>query len=320
MYADRYGNQMPDSDIVEISIGNKLQIYQKFLIYVQGLPQKNWETPLQASTFYTIWKKRLRNIKVPRSTSFTKCDTCCKFKDRLSQIGSTYANRAKWVAEFDCHLDQQMEERKQYYRNREHARTHPEEAWCLMVDGMAQHATNVPSFPVKPKSLFGKQTYDLHVIGVMFHGAAQNQVYVHDSSVPTGPSNTIQCIWNAIVEQSKVQKLPPVLYLQLDNTASDNKNHHVFEFAAWLVEEGYFQDVFFLFKTFSHLTHTLFSQVKIGFMMVGHTHDDVDQMFGCFSRGFKWKDHPLFTMDDMLEILRANFSCLIGRVSWILFP
>ena len=43
-----------------------------------------------------------------------------------------------------------------------------------MVDGMAQHATNVPSFPVKPKGLFGKQTYDLHVIGVMFHGAAQN--------------------------------------------------------------------------------------------------------------------------------------------------
>ena len=126
-----------------------------------------------------------------------------------------------------------------------------------MIDGMAQHVTNVPSFPQKPKSLFSKQTYDLHVLGVMFHGAASPHVYVHDSSVPTGPNNTIQCIWNAVSEQSKVQKLPPILYLQLDNTASDNKNHHVLEFAAWLVEEGYFQEVIFTSKIFSHLTQDL---------------------------------------------------------------
>ena len=116
---------------------------------------------------------------------------------------------------------------------------------------MVQHLTNVPAFTVKSKSLFGKQTYDLHIIGVMFHGAKQPYVYVHDSSVPTGPNNTIQCIWNALFEQSKVQRLPPILYIQLDNTASDNKNHHVLEFASWLVEEAYFQEVIFTSQTFS---------------------------------------------------------------------
>ena len=251
MYAGRYGNRMPDSDIIEISAGNKLQIYLKFKVHLEGLPQKHWKDPISKSSFYRIWNNHLHNIKIPKTTSFTKCNTCCTFKWNLGQIGTTYAQRAAWVAEFDQHLDQQMLERKQYYSNREHARSFPDEAWCLMVDGIAQHLTNVPAFTTNSKSLFGKQTYDLHIIGVMFHGAKQPYVYVHDSSVPTGPNNTIQCIWNALFEQSKIQRLPPILYIQLDNTASDNKNHHVLEFASWLVEEAYFQEVIFTSQTFS---------------------------------------------------------------------
>ena len=248
-YAERYGNRMPHRDKIQISVGSKFQIYEKFKFYIDGLGTH--KKPISLSTFYKLWPKHIENPKV---NAFTKCDNCCVFKNNLGLSGVSYKQRARWMADFDNHLDAQMLERKEYYRRRVHANTRPEEAWCLMVDGMAQYITNVPQFPMNdPKAMFSKKRYDLHVLGVMFHGSSQPQVFVHDSSVATGPNNTIQCIWNAILHRSKTHKLPPLLYIQLDNTASDNKNHHVLEFAAWLVEEGYFEEVIFLTKIFLHL-------------------------------------------------------------------
>jgi hypothetical protein len=49
--------------------------------------------------------------------------------------------------------------------------------------------------------------------------------------------------------------LPPVLYLQLDNTARENKNKFVMTFLALLVERG------------------VFEKIKVNFLLVGHTHE-----------------------------------------------
>ena len=92
--------------------------------------------------------------------------------------------------------------------------------------------------------MFGAKKLDLHVMGVMCHGKTAPRVFIHDSSVPGGPNLTIECIWKTIQDVGE-GKLPPILYIQLDNTSSDNKNHHVLEFASWLVENGYFEKVGF---------------------------------------------------------------------------
>ena len=49
--------------------------------------------------------------------------------------------------------------------------------------------------------------------------------------------------------------LPPVLYLQLDNTARENKNKFVMTFLALLVERG------------------VFETIKVNFLLVGHSHE-----------------------------------------------
>ena len=41
----------------------------------------------------------------------------------------------------------------------------------------------------------------------------------------------------------KRDALPPVLYLQLDNTARENKNQYVMAFLAYLVQAGIFSEV-----------------------------------------------------------------------------
>jgi hypothetical protein len=58
---------------------------------------------------------------------------------------------------------------------------------------------------------------------------------------------------------------PTTLYLQADNCSSQNKNKYLFAFIAVLLFNGWFTDVHF------------------NFLSVGHTHDDVDAMFGIFA-------------------------------------
>ena len=55
-----------------------------------------------------------------------------------------------------------------------------------------------------------------------------------------------------------------MLYLQLDN-AADNKNRYLLAFCALLVHTN------------------VFRKVKISFLMVGHTHEDVEQVFSRIS-------------------------------------
>jgi hypothetical protein len=59
--------------------------------------------------------------------------------------------------------------------------------------------------------------------------------------------------------------LPPNLNVHMDNVAWDNKNWFVFCFWSLLVPKGIFREVY------------------VNFMLVGHTHDDIDALFGRWS-------------------------------------
>jgi hypothetical protein len=59
--------------------------------------------------------------------------------------------------------------------------------------------------------------------------------------------------------------IPKKLLLQLDNTTKQNKSKFLFGYLAFLLLRG----------TFDH--------VLVSFLPVGHTHEDIDQMFSRFS-------------------------------------
>ena len=54
--------------------------------------------------------------------------------------------------------------------------------------------------------------------------------------------------------------------MQLDNTTKDNKNNTVFAFLSWPVQSGNF------------------NKVTVSFLPVGHTHEDIDALFGVIVR------------------------------------
>lgn len=75
--------------------------------------------------------------------------------------------------------------------------------------------------------------------GAIVHGYGTSvfieaHTWPHDSNL----------VLNILMELLKTREfLPEVLYLQLDNTARENKNKYVLAFLALLVEEGIFSEV-----------------------------------------------------------------------------
>ena len=82
------------------------------------------------------------------------------------------------------------------------------------------------------------------------------------------------------------QKLPENLLLQLDNCAGEKKNRYLFAYLSLLVARG-------VFKT-----------VQLGFLMVGHTHEDIDAMFSRFSE--KLRVAQTYTLPHLMDTLRTS--------------
>ena len=66
--------------------------------------------------------------------------------------------------------------------------------------------------------------------------------------------------------------LPKKLFLQLDNLAKDNKNGYVMAFCSLLT------------------TKRVFKEVTVGFLIVSHTHEDIDAHFSYLSKLLKMKN------------------------------
>ena len=82
--------------------------------------------------------------------------------------------------------------------------------------------------------------------------------------------------------------LPRTLYIQLDNTTRENKNQTFLAYLCMLVDKG------------------IFDKIKVGFLLVGHTHDQIDQMFSTFSRRLGRND--AFTLEEMMSIVKESYT------------
>lgn len=64
------------------------------------------------------------------------------------------------------------------------------------------------------------------------------------------------------IDPVPAKPLPPILQMQLDNATRDNKDRYVFSFFSLLVQKG------------------IFCEIYINFLLVGHSHEDIDAFFG----------------------------------------
>ena len=94
-------------------------------------------------------------------------------------------------------------------------------------------------------------------------------------------------------EQVLAKPLPPVLNLQLDNDSRDNKNRFVFALYLFLTNQSVFQEIY------------------INFLIIGHTHNDIDAPYDKWSYKLREIDYPI------LPLLMKSF---MDMESWHVIP
>ncbi len=206
-----------------------------------------------------------------QSSLFSKCDICVRFaserlkvvgdKSRREQLSTEYKQHLDLV-EYACHLwiNYKMHKINYVYKIMHmhfcvltdlsvastitivrSLEASPQSTWLhVMIDGMDQNKTNVPHITQQTKSSQNLWRLRTHLTGALIHTKSEKGKlafaffdllqWPHDSNL------TITVLTSILTQlQSKLGTIPPILYLQLDNTARENKNKYVFSFLALLV-------------------------------------------------------------------------------------
>ena len=254
------------------------------------------------------------NAKKP-GDNFAQCAKCDRFKTlRRTAI---LPLKQKWDRLMKKHLLKARAHQDHYYVNQLRSTLYPHECLTIMHDKMDHAKTASPVFSYKSKQLDGLTKLPVSVTGMIAHGHGDVRyahygldIFLHDSNYIVGSiARLLQDverppkyssrklftdagsapIFRAVLQGSDIctsslrvapevpipaTPLPPVLNVQMDNATGDNKNRYVFVFWSLLVAKHIFHEVY------------------VSFMLVGHTHDDIDALFGRWSMQLKKENFP----------------------------
>lgn len=184
--------------------------------------------------------------------------------------------------------EQQSTERQKLAKHKKKCLEHKDDYLGLVIDGMDQKKTLVPHFLRAPKNLKEENFVQLHVVGALiFNGVMTSKVFINLPNLHNNPNLTITVIQKILCEWQG--ELPGTLYVQLDNTATrENKNQVLLAYLSMLVHQK------------------VFKKVKLGFLLVGHTHDQIDQMFSRFS--VKLAKKSAFDLNDICKLLKEAYE------------
>lgn len=246
----------------------------------------NGET-ISMSSFRRMWRIKYPHVQVPPFSRFSKCYHCWEYKCAME--GTTNADARIRIKElFMLHMRNQMEERRHYWIFKRSCYISPELYMCIIVDGMDQNTTMVPRMRQTVKNI-EHRFVKTHLCGALVHGIGLycdvwfGAHHKHDSNQVV---STLLYVIGDVLRRKGF--LPPTLRIQADNCTRENKNIYMFALCATLVGLGFFQEV------------------ELSFLIVGHTHEDIDQRFSCISNTLKRTD--VDSLKEMLSLIERGTS------------
>lgn len=185
------------------------------------------------------------------------------------------------------HLEAIRSERLEYKKNGDSAKLQPERYCSIILDGAGQPAVGLPHFKVCIKEERG-HLLKMKLIGLLEHGVLnQLSPFAMTEEIETRANHVIETIHRSVIHEADQQVLPPTLYVQLDNCSRENKNLFMFLYLE------------------SHVAWSVFEEVIVSFLLVGHTDEDIDQTFSRTSNILCLFDS--ITLQDLPSALRAAY-------------
>ena len=274
-YVTAHGCQMPDSDHIHIDNVPWQEIHNEYF-----LDTKDTIIPLQIGRFRGVWKKGFPNVKKRRRKPFGECAECAGFKAQLEEERRDPEQRKITMQKYLEHIAHQKGERLGYYRRR--AKGKRGRCISLIMDGMDQSKTDLPHTKTSLKS--DGNMVETKITGVLVHGRNFN-CYVSEPQVKHDTNLSLTCLHDTLMDE--VANSPAdTLYVQVDG-GPENKNQWVIAYFVLLICLGIFQ------------------KIKMCFLPVGHTHEDIDQGFSCIARHLRHVN--AYTFAQLVKCVQESF-------------
>ena len=218
---------------------------------------------------------------------FKSCDICDVLK-ASQRAAPTEAEKLEAEVLLRAHNILQTAERGQYSLHKNKARTHPEVYISIAMDEIDKDKSGIPIVNTKTGGQQKLPSWGIHATGVIVHGPKGfTKVYTWYDEFPHEANVTMECLLRTLEDfQERNGFLPSKLYIQFDN-AKNNKCNAMLRLLALMVEVG------------------LFQKIKLCFLLVGHTHNDVDQFFSLFTRMCGAYGCEIYTLPDLHKFIRS---------------
>ena len=208
--------------------------------------------------------------------------------------------KADKAVEWRAHLQRQYMDRSLYMQCRRFSRLKTFGLVTIIIDAMDKVKGTWPQFKFRrPKSLDRFNRPKLRITAAYAHGFGCFFYICHDEITPGGASfycevlsRTVQHIKKICVD--KRLRFPDQLVLQSDNTTAQAKNSETLRYLAQLVGRG------------------IFSVVILNFLIVGHTHEDIDRIFA-YLRSAVIKKHLFQTPQEFCEYILLEMPAFFAR-------
>jgi hypothetical protein len=302
-YAEGHLHDPSKEARIILSAPNRIIVYQQYkedfendkLYFFPQRPQKSGGDYFLPSLAYFMkcWRTspHLKKIVLRKYLKFALCDQCIYYREQRRILTSVEEKQAIRKQE-TIHRNFVNEERQTYYWRRHQSIYFSDDYVSIVLDGAAQQAYGLPHLLDKDKQTSGDIKMPLFLMGALVHGF-NAYLFTYLRNIKHGTNIVIECLHHIFCHILSIKKhIPPVVFLQLDNTSKQNKNQFMIGWLSCLVAWG------------------VVRKVVISFLPVGHTHEDPGINSNCV--GF-------FSLMFVLVLFIAHFELVLFFLFFSMF-